>query len=520
MSQWYYSKNNQQQGPVSPEQLKQLAVSGQLQPSDLVWKEGMSQRVEGRKIKGLFPAATVTPSPQSPPNIPQAGAVPQQWYYVHAGQRQGPVSTDQIKQLLASGQLQPSDLIWKEGMSQWTAASTMKELLPAPAMPSPQVPPSVPTVSNIPSIPATAVTADQPPLLGQPTAAPALWNPGAVGSWSFLFTWAFGGFLLARNWKSLGDPARATRCMIWFCSIFLWTLLALFTPDTQAWCGAFRGGGLVIYLIFCWLEVYPQGKFVKERFNDQYPRKSWKKPIACGVSGWVVFIILAAGIENAGVSGGSKGSQPSSGQQQVRITATDPKVDLVKNGHLSVNPNISIGKAVDGFMGNPRWESGTAQDGKEFVNVRGSIRYMEKEVEALLQFRITDRTAGAFEVRALEFNGVPQNHVTQIALIQKMYEGSRSAVGTTTVGQPPASDGHEDTRTGTTKPDSVYSQVAVGMTKAQVDAILGPGEESSTADFGNNVEYTAINYKTQKYDITISYHDGQVSSKVRVPRLD
>jgi len=409
MSQWYYSKDNQQQGPVSPEQLKQLAVSGQLQPNDLVWKEGMSQRVEGRKIKGLFPVAPITPSPQSPPNIPQAGAVPQQWYYVKNGQRQGPVSTDQIKQLLASGQLQPSDLAWKEGMSQWVAAGTITELVPVQTKPSPQLPPSIPTVPGSPSAPGT-------------TAAPALWNPAAVRWWSLLFTWAFGGCLLARNWKSLGEPARATRCMIWFYSLFPWLLLALFTPDTQAWHGLFQGGGLVIFLIFCWLEVHPQIKLVKERFNHQYPRKSWGKPVALGVCGWVVFVVLAAGIENAGVSGGSGGSQPSSGQQQVRLTATDPKVDLVKNGHLSVYPNISIGKAVGGFMGNPRWESGTAQDGTEFVNVRGSIRSMEKEVEALLQFQVTDRTAGAFEVRALEFNGVPQNRVTQIALLQKLFE--------------------------------------------------------------------------------------------------
>ena len=129
-NQWYYTKNNQQQGPVSPEQLKQLAASGQLQPSDLVWKEGMGQWVEGRKIKGLF-SAPAAPNPQSPPNVPQAGAVPQQWYYVKNGQRQGPVSTDQIKQLLASGQLQPSDLAWKEGMSQWVAAQAVGEFVAA-----------------------------------------------------------------------------------------------------------------------------------------------------------------------------------------------------------------------------------------------------------------------------------------------------------------------------------------------------------------------------------------------------
>jgi hypothetical protein len=76
MSEWHYSKNNQQQGPVSAEQLKQLAASGQLNPSDLVWKEGMGQWTEARKIKGLFPMKTVLPSlsASSSPARPQTVA--------------------------------------------------------------------------------------------------------------------------------------------------------------------------------------------------------------------------------------------------------------------------------------------------------------------------------------------------------------------------------------------------------------------------------------------------------------
>ena len=40
--QWYYAKGGQQLGPVNAEGLKQLAAAGQLQPSDLVWREGMA----------------------------------------------------------------------------------------------------------------------------------------------------------------------------------------------------------------------------------------------------------------------------------------------------------------------------------------------------------------------------------------------------------------------------------------------------------------------------------------------
>jgi hypothetical protein len=53
-----------------------------------------------------------------------------QWYCNSNGQQQGPMETAQLKQLAASGQLQPDDLVWREGMAQWAAASTVKGLMP------------------------------------------------------------------------------------------------------------------------------------------------------------------------------------------------------------------------------------------------------------------------------------------------------------------------------------------------------------------------------------------------------
>ena len=76
MSQWYFSKNNQQQGPVSAEQLKQLAASGQLQPTDMVWKEGMGQWAEARKLKGLFPTETTPPLPPPVPTVAKTASPP------------------------------------------------------------------------------------------------------------------------------------------------------------------------------------------------------------------------------------------------------------------------------------------------------------------------------------------------------------------------------------------------------------------------------------------------------------
>ena len=41
-------------------------------------------------------------------------AAPNGWYYRHEGERLGPVSTTQLKDLLATGQLRPRQAVWQE----------------------------------------------------------------------------------------------------------------------------------------------------------------------------------------------------------------------------------------------------------------------------------------------------------------------------------------------------------------------------------------------------------------------
>jgi hypothetical protein len=65
---WFYAKNNQQRGPVSPAELRQLAQSGQLAPEDLVWRQGLDDWTAASRVKGLFdgePSAAVRDTPPS-----------------------------------------------------------------------------------------------------------------------------------------------------------------------------------------------------------------------------------------------------------------------------------------------------------------------------------------------------------------------------------------------------------------------------------------------------------------------
>src|SRR5947208_3211007 len=54
-SQWHLSRDGKTYGIFSPEQLRTMAQSGELQPTDLVWKTGMPKWVSARRIKNLFP---------------------------------------------------------------------------------------------------------------------------------------------------------------------------------------------------------------------------------------------------------------------------------------------------------------------------------------------------------------------------------------------------------------------------------------------------------------------------------
>jgi hypothetical protein len=72
VNQWYYARAGKLAGPASPEELSNLADSGQLSPTDLVWKEGMQTWVPADGIKGLFTATLATPVP---PVLPPARPV-------------------------------------------------------------------------------------------------------------------------------------------------------------------------------------------------------------------------------------------------------------------------------------------------------------------------------------------------------------------------------------------------------------------------------------------------------------
>ena len=90
---------------------------------------------------------------------------PVEWYYARDNKQVGPVSAVDLKQLAAAGQLRPDDLVWREGMTEWSAARNVRGLfdeLAASVATTPAAPAGSPTeavaptpvVSAAPQVPA------------------------------------------------------------------------------------------------------------------------------------------------------------------------------------------------------------------------------------------------------------------------------------------------------------------------------------------------------------------------------
>lgn len=75
----------------------------------------------------------------------------QQWHVSKAGRQHGPFTSAQLKKLADSGQLAPEDLIWKEGLAEWVAASSVKGLFSEAAVP--RTPPPIAKASPVATYP-------------------------------------------------------------------------------------------------------------------------------------------------------------------------------------------------------------------------------------------------------------------------------------------------------------------------------------------------------------------------------
>jgi hypothetical protein len=162
------------QGPFSPEKLQAMARRGQFSRLHEVSEDG-KKWVRASTYPDLFvasasgpPQRVVAPAPgrqasspavrtaeaysvRLPDELPSAKDPPpaspreQSWYYAAGSTQQGPVGFAMLQTLASSGQIAPDDLVWSDGMLDWTPAWKVPGLLRSPA-----APPAAPTTAAMP----------------------------------------------------------------------------------------------------------------------------------------------------------------------------------------------------------------------------------------------------------------------------------------------------------------------------------------------------------------------------------
>ena len=111
-----------------------------------------------------------------------------QWYYSKNGVQLGPVSENEIRMKLASGEISASDLVWRDGMNDWLPAAKVPDLTPLSAFPlAPSAPP--PVFGNGADSPYSPPTAAYSPVAGAAAIPNYLWQSIVV---TLFCCWPFG----------------------------------------------------------------------------------------------------------------------------------------------------------------------------------------------------------------------------------------------------------------------------------------------------------------------------------------
>lgn len=203
--------------------------------------------------------------------------MPEQWYYSSRGRQVGPLSIEELREAAADGKLFPTDAVRRDGDAEPIPATNVTGLFSAASTPNPYMSPTLPAAGGGEAAFPDVTGAPAPPAISP------LWNPKAAALWSLLFSWAFGSFLLARNWKALGDEERAKRCMLWFYGFFPFLIAAIVVSEFGDFAAFLRPAGIGIFVAWFITERTPQADYLEQRFGGRYPRKSWLMPIGVAI---------------------------------------------------------------------------------------------------------------------------------------------------------------------------------------------------------------------------------------------
>jgi hypothetical protein len=120
---YYYRLRGRTLGPFGLQQMRQKAASAQVNNRTDVSRDGLDWGKGGD-----YPEIFV----QEPGPVGMGGGdiTPDRglWYYAVGGAQQGPVDLSVLQQYVASGSIQPNDVVFREGMTDWIPVQSVPEL--------------------------------------------------------------------------------------------------------------------------------------------------------------------------------------------------------------------------------------------------------------------------------------------------------------------------------------------------------------------------------------------------------
>lgn len=101
----------------------------------------------------------------------------------------------------------------------------------------------------------------------------------------------------------------------------------------------------------------------------------------------------------------------------------DEYVSMVKNGHLHMAPNITVGDAFANFFGDPEWKSFESTSGQMVVEFNGDCTWQDKPAKCRMQFLINKKD-DTFETGAVSINGTNLTVLETAAILAKIFSES------------------------------------------------------------------------------------------------
>lgn len=94
-------------------------------------------------------------------------------------------------------------------------------------------------------------------------------------------------------------------------------------------------------------------------------------------------------------------------------------VALVQTSNLDDCPKYTVEDQVNSYLGAPHWQAGADSQGRDFVNVSGTVTYGGKPATALFQFLI-DKDKHGFKYHGFAINGVLQPYYVAAMTLKEM----------------------------------------------------------------------------------------------------